>query len=356
MKISRDEERSKHVYLVSDNLGGGLGAAVSHEAEYFARQAWSVTILTPNAEDESRKSPDLVDLGIEFADIEMPKATRQVLQGLRAGRAVVNLASTAGASTVIHCHGLRSSLFVRLARPRVPMAMTYHGGTVYSRSRRLVMSCLASSCDLAISASPFPPRRFIYWPHASPLLQGLPMDPRAASSDDVIRVGWFGRLDPPKRPDLWLAALKEARISGVEVSGHVVGDGSLLESFRKQACKMDFSVTLYGALPAREALQTMDVLLTWSDSDALAFTVQEAVWFGIPALTNNIPGPSSILGQCDIGVIDKDSIVVALRELRDPVVRLATVRSQQAALLNVLRPGDPLPKIYSALKDLLTGV
>jgi glycosyltransferase involved in cell wall biosynthesis len=99
----------------------------------------------------------------------------------------------------------------------------------------------------------------------------------------------------------------------------------------------------------------MDVLLTWSDSEGVPFVIQEAIWAGIPCLTNDLPGPTAFLDSKELGVVDKDSVVDVLRILTDPKARSELQLEQFARLQTLLAEGRPEWKFASHYQHLAAG-
>lgn len=343
---------ARHLVVAADSLDGGLGAAVMLEARYFVACGWQVVVAAPEAVSQFASSSEWPERAyVHFVDLPVPGATRNLIRGYSAMRRLQDILDGLQGFIVLHTHGLRTTLFSESLRLACPRIMTYHGGTVRSRLRRRVMSWQASRRALAVSASPRPPTGFTFLPHASPYLRGMPHQPRLPDPSRPLRVGWLGRLSPPKRPDMWIRALETALESGVQVEGHLVGDGPLAEGTIRLARRKGVPVTHYGALSTAQALDLMDVMLTWSDSDALTFSVQEAIWSGIPALSNALEGPASILGDCSIGLVNVSSVAQALRVVCEDAQ--AVTIEQQVALGSLLSPNDPMPIIHTAIEKLL---
>jgi glycosyltransferase involved in cell wall biosynthesis len=146
---------------------------------------------------------------------------------IRAARAI-RAARRSIHADVVHCHGARSFAAARLVGPAY---VTLHGVSEvssdprgYGRVRRAGLRVLPHLATRAFSVRPEVPPNWEFTPHASDRLAAMDrLGPPTAPTPTFL---WIGRLDEPKRPDLFvraMAALGTGRglIAG---SGPMAGD------------------------------------------------------------------------------------------------------------------------------------
>jgi len=250
------------------------------------------------------------------------------------------------------------------------LVVTYHGAAPRKSIRRTFFRFVVRTSSGSISVAPINISGWEHWWHWSPEIATSKVEPHgdavkvgarpievenANRPNAPMRLGWLGRLDPPKRPDMWIASLARARESGIDILGVMAGGGSLFEQTRRETFSLDLDVHFLGWETAGASLSQMDVLLTWSDSEGVPFVIQEAIWAGIPCLTNDLPGPTAFLGSKELGVVDKDSVVDVLRILTDPKARSELQLEQFARLQTLLAEGRPEWKFASHYQHLAAG-
>ena len=229
--------------VVADHFRGGLGAAAQAHARWFAGRGWSVALAAAAPVAEEIAPAEAVDVAVPAgaADVRgMVAAARQLRAVLRRRR-----------PRFVHAHGTRSQMLTLLAG-RVPY-VTMHGagrvegqgalGAAVRRTARLLASWLAVR---AYSASPAPGR----WRttlHASPSLSGLD---RLAASEmaDEPTLLWVGRMDAPKRPELFVEACAAAA-DDLPLRGVMLGGGPRLEEMRALAARLRAPVDVVGESP-----------------------------------------------------------------------------------------------------------
>jgi len=135
----------------------------------------------------------------------------------------------------------------------------------------------------------------------------------------------------------------------------MAGDGPLLEKTRREILNLNLDVDFLGWQTAGAALSQMDVLLTWSDSEGVPFVIQEALWAGIPCITNDLPGPTAFLGPEELGVVDEDSVVGVLSILTNPKARSEFQLGQFTRVQTLLAEGRAEWKFASHYQHLAAG-
>jgi glycosyltransferase involved in cell wall biosynthesis len=123
--------------------------------------------------------------------------------------------------------------------------------------------------------------------------------PRRLPRRERRRVLWVGRLAPRKAPRLALEAVARAtRVIDVEL--HLAGDGPQRADVARWVTELgiDDHVCLHGRLPWREVMDlyvASDALLFTSVQESLGSQLVEAAAFGLPIVTVDLHGASSVL-------------------------------------------------------------
>lgn len=359
-------EHGQHsIHLLSDSLEGGLGQVVLAEVNYLSSVDWRVTLSAPSMPKYMQ-----LNTGVAFAQASVPISIKDLLGIVVSAYTYRQKFKGSHSLKLLHAHGLRSFVITRLAFPLTPLVVTYHGSAPRTWLRRTFFRFAAKTSSGSISVAPINISGWKHWwhwnsetatskiePHGDAInVQARPIEVENVNkSNTSMRLGWLGRFDPPKRPDMWLASLARARESGIDIVGVMAGDGSLLEQARRQAFSLGLDVHFLGWETKDNALSQMDVLLAWSDSEGVPFVIQEAIWAGVPCLTNDLPGPTAFLGSGELGVVDTDSIIEVLKIMTEPRARSELQLKQLARLQTLLADGRAEWKFASHYQHLAAG-
>ncbi len=193
--------------------------------------------------------------------------------------------------SVVHAHGTRAQLVVLLAGRR-PFVTMHGGGRVEGQGaiaaavRRLARRVAARLSAQAFSAAPADGR----WQtlvHASPLLRDLgqlPVDPTAPPT-----FVWLGRLDAPKRPEVFVRACAAAALRQ-DVVGIVVGDGPMRAGLQQLAAEVRSPVEFVGHRDdVTPYVARARAVCLFSDFEGVPFSIQEAMWAGRPVVLSPLP-------------------------------------------------------------------
>ena len=122
-------------------------------------------------------------------------------------------------------------------------------------------------------------------------------------SEEVLVIGWVGRLVQIKDCDLFLKAL-------TELNDHrpwhaaILGDGperTRLENLAK-TLELGGRVTFFGAVPdAGRFMSAFDLLALTSKSEGTPMSLLEAMGSGIPVVATSVGGVPALLGQARTG-------------------------------------------------------
>ena len=329
--------------VVADSLDGGLGAAATSHAAWFDAHGWRVALAAPGAGPEAGRQPHTVDIPEAGSAFDV----RSVLRAAFFLRSVIR---GDGRPSIVHAHGTRSQLLCLLAGRRPYVTMHGSGGRIEGQG---VLGALVRTlarrlaARLAVSAYCAAPASGGWETllHASPRLADLDVLPPA--DGDVPTFVWVGRLDAPKRPELFVEACALAhRVTPLR--GVVVGDGPLLDELRAQVAHLGAPVDVRGATDdVTSALREARAVCLFSDFEGVPFTVQEAMWAGRAMVLSPLPGLRWFAGDTATYASEPRAIADAMLELCDR--DLASARGQLAAdrIRGLLHPEDPFPRLLS---------
>ncbi len=348
----RDPAR-RRLRLVAESLGGGLGAAVRAETQYFTEHGWQVRIAAPVEARE--EAPDLAALLDEVAIPPMIRDAGGVRQAARELRSLL----ADDPPDLVHCHGIRSFLVARVM-VRVPASVTWHGARALVGEpamtrilRRPVYWLTAVLAQDAIAAGPDLGPRWTFLPHASPRLRELARVPTVPGGGPP-RFAFVGRLADQKRVEMFVEALAIA-VRRIPLEGIVIGSGPRDEEIRELASRLDAPVALLGHRDDVGALVASSralVLTTWFE--AVAFAAQEAMWIGRPVLASPVPALLWLVGDAGRFVENAHDLADALVELSDAdlAARLGDRAARRVrAMLAVDSPWPEVERRFRARVD-----
>lgn len=335
--------------VVADSVEGGLGAAACAHAAWFAARGDRVVLAAPQAVEGSA--------GGATAHATRPVSTAFDLRTVLAAAVDLRRLLREVRPTVVHAHGTRSQLLCLLAGRKPFVTMHGSGGRVAGQSL-LGAAVRASARRLAarLSVRPFSAAPASGgWQtllHASPRLASLTHVPVPAH--DVPLFVFIGRLDAPKRPDLFVEAV--ARASRVRaVRGIVVGDGALRSSVEAVVRTTSAPVEVIGQVtdPTSYLRQATAVCL-FSDFEGVPFTVQEALWVGRPVVLSDLPSLRWFAGPHGRFSATAEQAAQHLLELCEPGVAPREGEAAATAVRAVLRADAPFPALAEAYDRWLT--
>jgi len=265
--------------VVADSTEGGLGAAAQAHARWFAQRGWSVALAAPGAGAAVVAPAVAVQTPVPGGAFDVP--------GMLAAVAALRRLLRECRPSVVHAHGTRSQLLCLLAG-RVPYVTMHGAGRVEGQARvgtalrvaaRRVAPALARA---AYSASPAVGWRTLL--HASPRLAELNRLPAPMGTPTFL---WLGRLDAPKRPDVFIDALA---LLARPVRGLVVGDGPLRAEAEARAERLGLEVDFLGhRSDLSDHLSRAFAVCLFSDFEGVPFSVQEAMWSGRAVVLSDLP-------------------------------------------------------------------
>jgi glycosyltransferase involved in cell wall biosynthesis len=328
--------------VVADSAGGGLGAAARAHAQWFARQGWRVGLVAPGVDQVDTDATEVLyapELAGAFHVGPLLRSAGSLRKQLRQRR-----------PTVVHAHGTRSQLLCLLAGCRPYVTMHGSGGRIEGQHAlgaavRAVARRVAARLSVrAYSAAPAGGG----WEtllHASPRLAEF--DRMLPASDKVPVFLWVGRLDAPKRPDLFVDACARAGRTA-NLRAVMLGDGPLLGSIRAQAADLGAPVEVLGPTDdVMSYLREASAVCLFSDFEGVPFSVQEAMWAGRAVVLSPLPSLQWFAGEAATYADDPAAAAEALLALCDRDV--ATARGVLAAerVREMLSADAPFSRLLS---------
>ncbi len=160
---------------------------------------------------------------------------------------------------------------------------------------------------------------------------------RARPEEMATRVGFLGRLDPIKRVDLLIRAMR--RLAGTHLthfSLHVFGDGPLrrrLELLARTELAPQVEFVFHGAVASpAEALKQIDILVLPSDAEGFGMVLIEAMAARVPVVATDVPGIRDVVRHERTGLLvppgSPAALAAAIRRVsEDPALAQALVRN-----------------------------
>jgi glycosyltransferase involved in cell wall biosynthesis len=172
---------------------------------------------------------------------------------------------------------------------------------------------------------------------------------------DVIIIGFVGRLDGQKAPDMLVEAA--ARVIGPKRKLHVivVGDGPLRESLLDltRRLRMADAFSWLGEVPARDWLAAFDILAMPSRYEGFSYVLLEALHIGLPVVCTPVGGVLETIQDGVNGFVVPHNDVAALAHRLAQLVDDVDLRTnmgmrsrQRSAQFSVQRMADRIEEIY----------
>jgi glycosyltransferase involved in cell wall biosynthesis len=285
--------------------------------------------------------------GVTTVDLPVPGSAFDVRDMLAAAREL-RRAMRRHAPAIVHAHGTRSQLVCLLAGRRPFVTMHGAGGRAAGQSmpgaavRRVARRLAAKAAVRAYSASPAEGG----WQtllHASPRLAALQRS--VVPDDDVPIMLWVGRLDDPKRPEVFVEACALAA-SERPLRGRLVGDGPSRPRLEDLVARLGAPVELAGAVDDVGAeLAMARAVFLFSDFEGVPFAVQEAMWVGRPVVLSSLPSLTWFAGDAATWADDVVAAARAMVALSDHAGAVTAGEEAALRVRSVLSPHAPFPEL-----------
>ncbi|WBB71473.1 glycosyltransferase family 4 protein [Micromonospora sp. WMMD1128] len=325
------------VALVLASSTGGVGQHVRSVARGLTEAGGSVLVCGPTAVQDQF---DFTGAGARFTPVEIPAnptpADARAVTALRRALAETPV-------DVVHAHGLRAGLVAALARPTVPLVVTWHNAVLAGGLRgtlsRLVERVVARSARVALGASADLVERAAALgaadarpaPVAAPTLPA-PRRRRAAVRAEFDVTGdrplilSVGRLHPQKRYDVLIDAAARWRTRTPAPVVVIAGSGPAYLPLAARISAARAPVTLLGhRTDVADLLAGADLAVVTSDWEARQLFAQEALRAGVPLVATAVGGLPELVGDAAVLVPagDVDAVDAAVRGLLDDDARRA---------------------------------
>ncbi|PZF98588.1 glycosyltransferase family 4 protein [Micromonospora deserti] len=319
------------VALLLASSTGGVGQHVRSLARGLTAAGAAVLVCGPAATQEQF---DFTAVGARFHPVEIPASPTPA-----DARAVATLRRALAAEPVdvLHAHGLRAGLVAVLARPAVPLVVTWHNAVLAGGLRgsvsRLVERVVARGARVALGASADLVERVAALGAADARLAPVAAPPlpeprrrRAAvraefgvGSDQPLIVS-VGRLHPQKRYDVLVDAAARWRTRTPPPVVVIAGSGPAYLPLAARISAARAPVTLLGhRTDVADLLTGADLAVVTSDWEARQLFAQEALRAGVPLVATAVGGLPELVGDAAVLVPsgDVDAVDAAVRALLD---------------------------------------
>jgi glycosyltransferase involved in cell wall biosynthesis len=333
------------VALVLASSTGGVGQHLRSVARGLTEAGTSVLVCGPAATEEQF---DFTGVGAGFVPVEIPASpTPADVRAVSALRGAL----AAHPVRVVHAHGLRAGLVAVLARPTVPLVVTWHNavlaGGLRGRLSRLaeqvvarnVQVALGASADLVERAEALGAADARLAPVAAPALPA-PRRRRAAVraefgvGPDRPLILSVGRLHPQKRYDVLVDAAARWRTRQPAPVVVIAGSGPAYLQLAARISNSRAPVTLLGhRTDVADLLAGADLAVVTSDWEARQLFAQEALRAGVPLVATAVGGLPELVGDAAalVPAGDVDAVDAAVRALLDDPERRADLSRRGAA-------------------------
>ncbi|MCZ7438283.1 glycosyltransferase family 4 protein [Micromonospora sp. WMMC241] len=333
------------VALVLASSTGGVGQHIRSVARGLTEAGASVLVCGPAATQDQF---DFTGAGARFTPVEIPAnptpGDARAVTALRRALAETPV-------DVVHAHGLRAGLVAALARPAVPLVVTWHnavlaGGLRGTLSRlvervvaRSVRVALGASADLVERAAALGAGDARLAPVAAPALPA-PRRRRSAVRAEFGVTGdrplilSVGRLHPQKRYDVLIDAAARWRARTPSPVVVIAGSGPAYLPLAARISTARAPVTLLGhRTDVADLLAGADLAVVTSDWEARQLFAQEALRAGVPLVATAVGGLPELVGDAAVLVPpgDVDAVDAAVRALLDDASRRAELGRRGAA-------------------------
>ncbi len=270
---------------------------------------------------------------------------------------IVRYIAKNGPFDIIHGHSTKAGGLTRLKQiarsakvvytPNGIFTMNPTNGAVVSMAARWIEKWLANRSAAIIAVSPeerdhmrniglpanqvhFIPNglRAIAWPAKTQVRKVLGI------ADDVVTIGFLGRLASQKNPLLMIEAFSRLRSIGDErVRLLMVGDGPLQSKARKLADQHGVSdrIDWLGYRTAQQSMPAFDVFVMPSRYEGMPYVLMEAVSSGIPIVATRVGGASMSIDHGSNGYLVPTEDPAALADAIQKLVDQPSLRSEFSA-------------------------
>lgn len=324
------------VMIVLGSSTGGIGQHVLSLVRGLVAAGCPVLVCAPAATGEQF---GFAAAGADFLPVEIPASPGpqdsgaiRALRKALAGREI----------DVVHAHGLRAGFVAVLARPAVPIVVTWHNAVLAKGLRghasAVVERIVARGAALTLGASEdLVERARSLGAHDARLgAVAAPELARAKRTRAQVRAEFrlpaevplilsVGRLHPQKRYDVLIEAASRWRDLTPAPVVAVAGSGPSYMGLAQRASQLHARVHLLGhRTDVPDLLAGADLAVITSDWEARQLFAQEVLRAGVPLIATAVGGLPGLVGDAVVLIPpgDADALDAAVREmLADPARR-----------------------------------
>ncbi|GIF26868.1 glycosyltransferase involved in cell wall biosynthesis [Actinoplanes tereljensis] len=334
--MSEDDGWRGSVALVLASSTGGIGQHVASLARGLRAAGCEVLVCGPAATDELF---GFTAGGATFVPVEIPANP-----GAQDAGAVRQLKAALASRPidVVHAHGLRAGFVAGLARPGVPLIVTWHNAVLAKGLRgqasalverivaRNATLTLGASDDLVDRARAVGARNVRLGAVAAPTLKPAKRSRAAVRAEfrlkaDTPLILTVGRLHPQKRYDLLVDAAARWRDLDPAPVVVVAGSGPSYMSLAQRSSERHAPFYLLGhRKDVPDLLAGADLAVVTSDWEARQLFTQEALTAGVPLIATAVGGVPGLVDDAAVLIPpgDLEALDTAVREmLADPAMR-----------------------------------
>jgi glycosyltransferase involved in cell wall biosynthesis len=327
-----------------ERVGGGEESLLALAARLDRQRARPVATVPAAGEVAER----LRALGVPVTILPLPPVRPwrlvSLALALRRLRALLDVERVA----LVHAQGGRSALYAALAARGRRAPVLWHARTADPDRwldpilARLAHTIIANSGATACRFRPWPATRVIVVPNGVDLGRFTP-----GAADPALRralglpaggpiVGYVGRLEHGKGPDVLLAAAERLQLKVPGVALLLIGEGPLSEALTRRAAAAGVRAVFAGQrddVPA--LLRLCDVLAVPSRQEAFGRVLVEAMACRVPVVATAVGGIPEVCADGFTGLLvpadDPDALATALAAtLTDAAATAGRVRAGAA--------------------------
>jgi glycosyltransferase involved in cell wall biosynthesis len=376
-QIGESEASLLHViHVLAPAPAGGVESVVALLAPGLVEAGVQTTVLLvldPSAPPHPLES-DLRDRGVKVRTLRLGGRAY-----LREYREVGEACADAGAR-VVHTHGYRPDVVAGAAArgAGLPTVSTVHGFTgggwrnrIYERIQCLALRradrviAVSRPLGLELERRGVPGGRIEILPNAwAPYRQPLARAEARAElglSRDATIVGWVGRLQGEKAPDLMLEAFARLALPGTLLS--FIGTGRDREVLEEVSRARGLPVRFHGLVPdAGRLLRAFDCLVLSSRTEGTPMILFEAMGAGVPVVSTRVGGVPDVVEESEAILIppgDAEALAQGIRRcLANPEAAGQRAALARVKLLERYAPGPWVARhvqLYRRLASLPSG-
>jgi glycosyltransferase involved in cell wall biosynthesis len=285
--------------IIGTATRGGMENQIVNFLRKLPAAEFSITCICPC---ESLFTKQLRQLGVEAVYVT-PLADNPEWRSVQMAMEVACLHQV----DVLHAHMPKSHVLAAVAGSLLqkPVVATVHGmhvtahelGVALAAKSHLITNCQETYIQaLALGV---PPERVNLFHNGvdtklfQPGGQGKKFRAHINVPDDAILVGFVGRLEPEKGPDLFVRAAGVIHHLLPQVHFAVVGDGSMLKKLKKLSKQLGIGDHIHFAdwsSDTAEVYPAFDIMAHTSRSDGTSLVLLEAMACGVPVVGMAVGG------------------------------------------------------------------